>query len=75
MDEQRRRFRACFADVVDSDEFDWSTKLNDIEGWQSLTSVDFMVRAFDEFGVELHSTDFDGLETVEDLYAMTMSKD
>lgn len=63
-------------DVFDLDEFEYADTVNaaDIEEWDSLSNIRFMVAVEKQFGVRFSNGEIEGLENVGALVALVESK-
>jgi len=65
-EEGAARLTAIMRDVFDIDDLQYSDalKANDVEGWDSLTHVRFLVAVEKEFGFRFTSSEIDGFKNV-----------
>ena len=63
-------------DVFDLDEFEYADTVNatDIEEWDSLSNIRFMVAVEKQFGVRFSNGEIEGLENVGALVALVENK-
>jgi acyl carrier protein len=68
-EEGARRLTEIMRDIFDEDDLEYTDTLtaDDVEGWDSLSHVRFLVEAEKRFGLRFTSGEIDGLKNVGEL--------
>ncbi len=67
MELQRKMELLCELLELDTDEFSSNTNLDDLEEWDSLAAISYVVMMDEEFGVVANPNDIKKFKTIQDI--------